>query len=326
MAPGRTPAYYCRSARAIAAPSLHPDSAPRRQPPVTPTDPPPQPIALLLGSHTIDNGGIHMAVRRAAAAGMNTLQLFTAIPKFYNEKMSVRPERIERFREALHEASIRGSDVLVHASYLVGPATGDETRLERVRNALTKELERTTALGIGQFCFYPGSAGTGSAAKGAAERVAKAMVYALEQVPGESRILVENTAGAGSTFGREPNEVAAILHAVPEEHRARVGYGLDTCHLFASGHDLATSRESLTSVLDAFENAVGTPPDFFHLNDSEGALGSNKDRHMLIGQGQIGADPFRWLVQDKRAKKVPLILETPHSNPGIAEDDPSPDP
>jgi deoxyribonuclease-4 len=281
---------------------------------------------MLLGSHTIDNGGIHMAVRRAAAAGMNTLQVFSAIPKFYNEKMSVRPERIERFTEALNEAGIRGRDVIVHASYLVGPATSDATRWERVRNALTKELERTTALGIGQFCFHPGSAGSGADRKVAAERVARAMVHALETVPGETRILVENTAGAGSTFGREPDEVAAILDAVPAEHRARVGYGLDTCHLFASGHDMASSRESLTSVLDAFEKATGEPPSFFHLNDSEGALGSNKDRHMLIGEGLIGEEPFRWLLEDKRSRGVPLILETPHSNPDVADDDPSPDP
>lgn len=280
---------------------------------------------LLIGAHTIDTGGIHMAVRRAAAAGMNTLQLFTAIPKYYNEKMPVRPERVERFRAALDEAGIRGRDVLVHASYLLGPATADPARWERVRNGLAKELERTTALGIGQLCFHPGSTGGGDVREAAA-RVARALVHALETVPGETRILVENTAGAGSTFGREPDEVAAILEAVPDEHRARVGYGLDTCHLFASGHDIASSREALTSVLDAFERATGEPPAFFHLNDSEGALGSNKDRHRLLGEGQIGAEPFRWLLEDRRARGVPLILETPQLNPDVGEDDATPDP
>ena len=266
-----------------------------------------------------------MAVRRAAAAGMNTLQVFTAIPKFYNDRMSVRPERIERFREALEVAGIRGEDVMVHAAYVLGPATADATKWERVRNGMAKELERTTALGIGQFCFHPGSTGGGDP-EAAAKRVADALTYALENVPGNARILVENTAGAGHTFGREPEEVAAILKKVPSKHRARVGYGLDTCHLFASGHDIASSRESLTSVLDAFERAAGEPPSFFHLNDSEGALGSNKDRHRLIGEGLIGEEPFRWLVEDKRAEGVPLILETPQQNPEIGDADGAPDP
>lgn len=280
---------------------------------------------MLIGSHPIDNGGIHMAVRRAADAGMNTLQVFTAIPKFYNDKMSVRPERVERFREALEQAGIRGEDVMVHAAYVLGPATADPAKWERVRNGMAKELERTTALGIGQFCFHPGSTGGGDAGE-AAKRVADALTYALDNVPGTSRILVENTAGAGSTFGREPEEVAAILKKVPSKHRSRVGYGLDTCHLFASGHDIATSRASLTSVLDSFESATGEAPSFFHLNDSEGAMGSNKDRHRLIGEGLIGEEPFRWLLEDKRATGVPLILETPHQNPEIGDDDGSADP
>lgn len=280
---------------------------------------------MLIGSHSVDNGGIHMAVRRASAAGMNTLQVFTAIPKFYNDRMSVRPERIERFREALEVAGIRGEDVLVHAAYVLGPATPDPARWERVRNGMARELERTTSLGIGQFCFHPGSTGGGDSGE-AAKRVADAITYALEGVPGVSRILVENTAGSGHTFGREPEEVAAILNQVPSKHRSRVGYGLDTCHLFASGHDIATSRASLTSVLDAFESATGEPPSFFHLNDSEGALGSNKDRHRLIGEGLIGEEPFRWLLEDRRADGVPLILETPQQNPDIDDDDASPDP
>jgi deoxyribonuclease-4 len=137
---------------------------------------------------------------------------------------------------------------------------------------------------------------------------------------------VENTAGAGLTVGRTPEEVGAILAAVPRNLRARTGYGLDTCHLFAAGHDISVSAAALTGILDAFEEAAGEPPAFFHLNDSEGALGSNKDRHMLLGEGQIGAEPFRWLLRDRRTAGIPLILETPQQNYEPAEDDPTPDP
>ena len=104
-----------------------------------------------------------------------------------------------------------------------------------------------------------------------------------------------------------------------------MGYGLDTCHLFASGYALNESREALTSILDMFEAVIGEPPAFFHLNDSEGALGSNRDRHMLIGDGEIGAEAFGWLLNDKRARNIPLILETPQANGDIAVDDDTPD-
>jgi len=152
------------------------------------------------------------------------------------------------------------------------------------------------------------------------------MAQALEAVQGRTRLLVENTAGAGMTFGRTAAEVGAILNAVPTSLRPRTGYGLDTCHLLASGHDITRSEADLTRVLDEFEAAAGGPPSFFHLNDSEGALGSNKDRHVLIGEGKIGRKPFEWLLKDRRSRGIPLILETPEQNYDIADDDPSADP
>lgn len=277
-----------------------------------------------IGGHTIDNGGIDMAARRAHAAGMTALQIFTAIPKFYNDDKSVRPERIERFRKALAETRIRPAMVQAHAAYVLNVATDDETKWGRAAAGLKKELERSTALGIGGACFHPGSA-KGSR-EAAAERVARAMTEALEAVEGETRLLVENTAGAGNTFGRSPAEVADVLRRIPKTLRPRAGYGLDTCHLYASGYDIAASKDELTRVLDAFEEACGEPPAFFHLNDSEGELGSNRDRHVLIGDGHIGVEAFRWLLHDRRSAGVPLLLETPVQNPGIADDDASPDP
>jgi endonuclease IV len=120
--------------------------------------------------------------------------------------------------------------------------------------------------------------------------------------------------------------VGAILNAVPTRVRPRTGYGLDTCHLFAAGHDITRSQSEFDRILDQFEEATGSPPSFFHLNDSEGALGSNRDRHVLVGDGQIGAEPFRWLLHDRRSDGIPLILETPQKYCDIADDDPSADP
>jgi deoxyribonuclease-4 len=282
-------------------------------------------VARFLGAHTVANGGISMAALRAGNAGMTALQIFTAPPQYYGDKATMRADRVQRFRSALERAGIRPEHVVVHAAYVLNTATEDETKSARARAGLRKELERSTALGVGGVCFHPGAATSGSR-EAAAERVARAIAEALDAVAGTTRLLVENTAGAGTTLGRTAAEVGAILHAVPERLRHRTGYGLDTCHLFSSGHDISKSEDRLAQVLDEFESAVGSQPSFFHLNDSEGGLGSNKDRHVLIGDGRVGREPFGWLLRDQRSRDIPLILETPQQNYEIADDDPSPDP
>jgi len=277
-------------------------------------------VTHFIGAHTIDTGGVDQAAARAADAGLTALQIFSAVPKFYNEKVSVRPERSTRFRAALEAAGIRGAHVLVHAGYVLNTASPEPEKAERAALALAKELERSSALGAMGCCFHPGSAGTG-ALEDAVARVGDAVTQALEAHPEGARVLVENTAGAGRTVGRTPAEVAGILARVPQALRARTGYGLDTCHLFAAGHDIAASPEALRDVLDAFAEATGEPPAFFHLNDSVGTLGSNKDRHALLGDGAIGLAPFHWLLEDPRSQEIPLILETPQAEPERVEGD-----
>ena len=278
-----------------------------------------------LGAHTINNGGIHMAVKRAGNAGMTAMQLFTAIPKYYGDKISIKPERVERFRSALAETKIKPANVVVHAAYVLSVATPDNDKYARAAAGLMKELERSSALGVGQVCFHSGSAGTGDRSD-SAKRIAKAITDALKAVDSETRLLIENTAGAGKTMGKTADEIAEILSHVPKSLRPRTGYGLDTCHLYCSGYDITESKAIFKAILDDFEEKTGEAPSFFHLNDSGDALGSNKDRHVLIGDGLIGTEPFRWLLQDPRSNNVPLVLETPQKNYDIADDDPSPDP
>lgn len=282
-------------------------------------------MTCFIGAHTVANGGIHMAAIRAGNARMTALQIFTAPPQYYGDKATMKAERVQRFRAALGQTGISPENVVVHAAYVLNTCTEDETKSFRARAGLRKELERSTALGVGSVCFHPGAATSGDRGA-AADRVALAISEALDAIAGTTRLLVENTAGAGMTFGRTAAEVGAILQAVPAGLRGRTGYGLDTCHLFASGHDITRSAVDLERVLDQFEQATGSPPSFFHLNDSEGALGSNKDRHVLVGDGKIGQAPFAWLLRDRRAADIPLILETPQQNYDIADDDPSPDP
>lgn len=282
-------------------------------------------MSRFLGAHTIDNGGIQMAVLRAGNAGMTALQVFTAIPKYYGDKSTIKPERVARFKAALAKTKIRPENVVVHAAYVLSVATPDDEKWQRASAGLTKELERSSALGVGAVCFHPGSAGT-SERSASTKRIAKAIVQALETIDSETRLLVENTAGAGKTMGKTAQEVGEILSHVPKSLRARTGYGLDTCHLFSSGYDITKSQQAFTGVLDDFEKETGEPPSFFHLNDSEGELGSNRDRHVLIGDGHIGKTPFEWLMKDRRSEGIPLILETPQLNYEIADDDDSPDP
>jgi deoxyribonuclease-4 len=278
-----------------------------------------------IGAHTIDNGGLHMAVLRAGNAGMTAMQCFTAIPKFYGDKSTIKPERVARFKAALAKTRIKPENVVVHGAYVLSVATPEDEKWARASAGLTKELERSSALGVGAVCFHPGSALTSDRAD-SAKRIAKAIVVALETIDSSTRLLVENTAGAGRTMGKTAEEVGLILSHVPKPLRGRTGYGLDTCHLFSSGYDITESKQALKTVLDEFEKAAGEPASFFHLNDSEGELGSNKDRHVLIGEGRIGKEPFEWLMQDPRTSGIPLILETPQANYEIADDDDSADP
>lgn len=278
----------------------------------------------LLGAHTIENGGIHMAVRRAANAGMTAMQLFTAIPKFYGDKSNIKPERVARFKAALAGSQIKPEAVVVHAAYVLSVATPDDAKWARASGGLTKELERSSALGVGQVCFHPGSAGA-SEPSASAKRIARAITVALETIDSPTRLLIENTAGAGRTMGRTAEEIGWMLSEVPKSLRPRTGYGLDTCHLFCSGYDITKSTKEMSAILDEFEKKTGEPPSFFHLNDSATELGSNRDRHVLIGDGYIGVEPFHWLMSDSRTNGVPLVLETPQKNYEIADDDDSPD-
>ena len=223
---------------------------------------------------------------------------------------------------------------MAHAPYVLNTATHEEEKSSRARAGLAKELERSTALGIGSLCFHPGAAldePATSRSRRSAKRPPSAsrrrsFTRSRRSRASTTRVLVENTAGAGRTFAKTAAEVGAILRHVPASLRSRTGYGLDTCHLFSSGYDLRVSADAVPRIIDEFESATGEPPGFFHLNDSEGELGSNRDRHTLIGDGKIGVEPFRWLVADPRSRDIPLILETPQQNVEIAEDDPSADP
>src|SRR4051794_41361232 len=170
--------------------------------------------ARLFGAHTIDNGGTHMAARGAGAAGMRALQIFTAIPKYYGDKSSIRPERVSRFREALSQVGIAPEHVVVHAAYVLNTATTDEEKWARASAGLRKELERSSALGVGAVCFHPGAATGGDRAEAAA-RVARAITAARGGVEGPPRAPGGDKAGAGPHGRGPPGGGAATPGPVP---------------------------------------------------------------------------------------------------------------
>jgi deoxyribonuclease IV len=281
----------------------------------------------ILGVHAADDGGLPMAVQRAAAAGARALQVFTAPPTYYNEKVTLKPDKAAKVHAALDAAGIARQHVLVHAAYVLNTASPEEPKALRARAGLAKEYERTSVLQAWGCCFHPGSAGD-SDPSDAAVRVGQAIRHAIESVPEGSgtRVLIENTAGAGRTMGRTAEEIALMLAQVPPALRHRTGYGLDTCHLFAAGHDIHSSVEAQRATLAHFVTTIGERPAFFHLNDSQHPFASNKDRHALLGAGAIGAEAFRWLVNDPLTEGIPLILETPSERETVVEDDATADP
>jgi deoxyribonuclease-4 len=160
-------------------------------------------VRHFIGAHTIDNGGIDQAARRAGTAGMTALQVFSAVPKFYNEKVGVRPERVARFRAALAEAGIAPQRVVVHAGYVLNTASPEEEKAEKAARALARELERTSALGALGCCFHPGSAGTGDV-ESALARVGDAIVRAVDSVPERDTGSTPATCSLRGTTSRRP--------------------------------------------------------------------------------------------------------------------------
>lgn len=185
----------------------------------------------------------------------------------------------------------------------------DDTLREKSIAAFIDEIERAEQLGLDFVVTHPG-AHVGSGVEASIERLVTGMHRVLETVPfGTTRILLENTAGGGTTLGRSFEELAAMLAGMDAPDR--IGICLDTCHLFAAGYDLRT-RDGYDDTMAQLETKIGADKvGLWHLNDSKGTLGSHLDRHQHIGQGEIGETGFQCVVQDPRFFGVPKILETP---------------
>ncbi len=267
-----------------------------------------------LGAHMSISGGVHLALTRGLGIGCNAVQLFVKSSNQWKAK-ELTAEEIELFRK--EAARFKPGFIMAHTSYLINIASPDPELLEKSRNALLIEMERSETLTIPYVVLHPGSH-RGEGLEEGIKRIAGSLDVLFSKTAGYKAILLlETTSGQGSTIGRKFEELASIIELIDD--KSRVGVCFDTCHSFAAGYDMRT-KKTYNETFRSFDDIIGLDLlKAFHLNDSKGPLGSRKDRHTHIGQGELGIEPFRFLVNDRRFKNLPMVLETP-KGPDLKED------
>jgi deoxyribonuclease IV len=266
-----------------------------------------------LGAHVSAAGGTHKVPGRAAELDSVVLQLFTKQPSRWAEReVGEAEERAFRAECRAHGIQVTAS----HDSYLINLATADPVLYQRSLDSFIWELRRAEALGLTFVVTHPGNATAGDVDR-AIERNAAAISDALDLVPGSTRVLLEGTAGTGTALGGSFQQLARIMEPVAASHPDRIGVCLDTCHLWAAGHDL----HDLDGVLHELDRVLGLPHlRFMHLNDSATPFASRRDRHADIGTGTLGDTVFRAVMTHPALTTVPKVIETPKGDDALAAD------
>jgi deoxyribonuclease-4 len=261
---------------------------------------------MYLGAHVRASGGVWKAIEHGTELGCEAIQFFAGSPRTWKPQLYSEKDAA-RFRTARAASPIRF--VAIHTIYLINLATSNEEYYEKSVAALVGAVVAAEQLGAEAVVNHTGShQGAGFAA--GLERVRRAFSRALDEVGGSAvKVLIENTAGAGGTMGVTFQEIRSLIDSVGGD--PRVGVCLDTAHLFESGHDLR-SRAGLDAMLADFDAAVGLDRlVMLHLNDSKTPLGSNRDRHENIGDGDIGLQAFGTIVNHPAFATMPGIIEVP---------------
>ncbi len=258
------------------------------------------------GAHMSVAGGLPRAVARAVVHRCDALQVFAKNANQWRGR-PLPPDEVAQFRRDVASAGLVA--VVSHASYLINLATADAALRAQSREAMADELDRAEALGLLGVVLHPGAYTTGRASDGI-RLIADNLRELLDaRAAGTTMVLLECTAGQGSSIGSRFEELAEIIGLM--DGHARVGVCLDTCHLLAAGYDLTTD-DGYAETFAAFGRIVGFDRlRVFHVNDSKKPLGSRVDRHEHIGKGHLGLESFRRLVNDRRFASIPMLLETP---------------
>jgi deoxyribonuclease-4 len=259
---------------------------------------------MLIGAHVSPAGGPANAVARGVERGCDAIQIFNQNPRAWKPTV-YSAEHVADFRAAM--ASSRVDALLIHAVYLLNTATTDKEMRDKTRASLIASLRAGDALGADAVVLHPGSALAGKVAP-AIKRAGTVISQALTESE-TCPLHLENTAGTGGTLGRSFQELADLIDAAGGS--PRLGLCLDSCHLFASGYDIRTEA-SLTEVLDECADVVGLDRlGSLHLNDSQTPLGSNRDRHADVGEGELGRRGCAVFLSEPRFADLPCVLETP---------------
>jgi deoxyribonuclease IV len=266
---------------------------------VSPTHP------ILLGAHMSIAGGVSRAIERACSINCTAMQMFVKS----NMQWFARPFTREEMRAFLEHQQRRELSIFAHANYLINlAATNGQFHANSVRS-LSEELVRADQLELPFLVLHPG-AHLGAGEEAGLEKIVKSIDRVFSAIPKiKTRIALETTAGQGSCLGNKFEHLAYIINRVRESQRLCVC--LDTAHVFAAGYDIGSER-SVRKTFSEFDNTVGLDRlAAIHLNDSKTARGSQVDRHEHIGKGKIGLDAFRFIMRDRRFRKIPKVLETP---------------
>jgi deoxyribonuclease-4 len=255
-------------------------------------------------------GGLENAPRNAMELGADCFALFLKNQRRW-ESPPLEEGQAARFRDTCGECGFTPSQILPHDGYLINMGSPEDRVRDGSRAAFLDEMRRCERLGLTMLNFHPGSHKGLLSDEACLDLVAQGVNHALKATRGVAAI-VENTAGQGGSVGRTFEQIAYLLERIGDE--ARSGVCLDTCHLYAAGYDLSTP-EGYGETLDAFDSTVGLNRlRAMHINDAKGVLGGRLDRHQSLGDGSLGWETFRRIVNDPRLACIPLILETPDSD------------
>ncbi|MFB6195605.1 MAG: deoxyribonuclease IV [Haloplanus sp.] len=266
---------------------------------------------LRVGAHVSIADGYPEAVEREVELGGNCGQVFVGSPRGWAVS-DVDDAEADAFREATADRDV--GPWIVHGTYLVNLATPKDDLAAKSLDCLQAELDAAAALDIPYYVFHPG-AHTGAGEDTGIENVGDRLSDL--DVPSDVTLLLENTAGKGTTVGRRLDDLDRMVRASAHDYDA-LGVCLDTCHLFAAGYDF-TDADAMDDLVDEIDDTVGVENvHYLHLNDSKHPLGSEKDEHEHIGEGEIGAAGFRQFVNHDALREKPMVLETPEDEKGYA--------
>ncbi|XP_033629932.1 probable endonuclease 4 isoform X1 [Asterias rubens] len=266
--------------------------------------------AKFVGAHMSAAGGLENAVKGAVTTGAKAFALFLRSQRQWAAK-PLEDKTAETFRQACQEHKFSPDVILPHGSYLLNCGSPNAETLRKSREALADELNRCEKLGLTRYNFHPGSTCGEIPVEECLDKIGESINMAHQQT-NKVMTVIENMSRQGNTVGGKFEELHGIIERVKD--KARIGVCLDTCHAFAAGFDLS-SESGYQDMMEDFERIVGLKYLVaVHLNDSKGSVGSHLDRHEKIGQGHIGIQAFRRLINDPRFDNIPLILETPVEN------------